>query len=354
MSLCYFVFLIIASIFHQSQHLLTMALSVKLSRIELIFVFLCTLTMNIVFKKKASKKHTLGTFKKHIFMIFNQNKLYKNVIGVFFPGKKLQVARIENGAMVSFVDKEINNRETEEYILNEIISTIEQVFNPSVCAIGIGVPSLVDVKKGIVYKATNVPSWHKVHIKDILESRFQVPVNVNNDANCFALGEKYFGLALDYEHIAGITLGAGFGVGIIINSRLYSGNNCGAGEFSSIPYRNHDYEYYCSTAFFDEKYGIPFKVWLKRAQKKDKVAIAIFEQYGYDLGNAIKAILYAIDPQVVVIGGQISEAYPFFKEAMMQNVQTFIYQNTVDNIKIFKSEESNIATYGAAALCFEY
>ena len=176
-------------------------------------------------------------------MLFNQEKLYKNVIGVFFAGRKLQVARIENGVLTCIIDKEVNNRETEEYIINEIIVAIEQVMITDIYAIGIGVPSLVDVKKGIVYKAANVPSWRKVHIKDILENRFQLPVFVNNDANCFAIGEKHFGIAREYEHIAGITLGAGFGVGIIINSRLYSGNNCGAGEFSSIPYKHHDYEF---------------------------------------------------------------------------------------------------------------
>jgi glucokinase len=303
--------------------------------------------LSTLIKKKLTQSN-------HNIMIFNQDKLYRNVIGVFFAGRKLQVARIENGVLACIIDKEVNNRETEEHIINEIIATIEQVMTSDIYAIGIGVPSLVDVKKGIVYKATNVPSWRKVHIKDILESRFQLPVYVNNDANCFAIGEKYFGIARDFEHIAGITLGAGFGVGIIINSRLYSGNNCGAGEFSSIPYKHHDYEYYCSTAFFDEKYGISFKVWLQRANKNDKVAIAVFEQYGYDLGNAIKAIMYAIDPQAIVIGGQISEAYEYFKDAMLENVQTFIYPNTVENIKILKSEEPNIATFGAAALCFDY
>lgn len=286
-------------------------------------------------------------------MIFSQDKLQKNVIGVIFGGKHLSAARIENGVIADIVHREVNNREAEEVILSEIIHTINSVYTDSVAGIGVGVPSLVDVKHGIVINPTNIPSWHKVHLKDILEEQFNVPVYINNDANCFALGEKYFGVAKDYENIAGITIATGFGVGIIINGKLYSGRNAGAGEFCSIPYRDHDYEYYCSTKYFEEKYGLKNEIVLARAKKKDKIALAIYELFGMDLGNAIKTIMYALDPDAIVIGGIMAEAYDFYKEAMLKTVNSFIYKGTVKNIKIFKSTEANIPVYGAAALCFE-
>lgn len=286
-------------------------------------------------------------------MIFSQDKLQKNVIGVIFGGKHLSAARIENGVIADIVHREVNNREAEEVILSEIIHTINSVYTDSVAGIGVGVPSLVDVKQGIVINPTNIPSWHKVHLKDILEEQFNVPVYINNDANCFALGEKYFGVAKDYENIAGITIATGFGVGIIINGKLYSGRNAGAGEFCSIPYRDHDYEYYCSTKYFEEKYGLKNEILLARAKKKDKIALAIYELFGMDLGNAIKTIMYALDPDAIVIGGIMAEAYDFYKEAMLKTVNSFIYKGTVKNIKIFKSTEANIPVYGAAALCFE-
>lgn len=286
-------------------------------------------------------------------MIYSQDKLQKNVIGVIFGGKHLSAARIENGVIADIVHREVNNREAEEVILSEIIHTINSVYTDSVAGIGVGVPSLVDVKHGIVINPTNIPSWHKVHLKDILEEQFNVPVYINNDANCFALGEKYFGVAKDYENIAGITIATGFGVGIIINGKLYSGRNAGAGEFCSIPYRDHDYEYYCSTKYFEEKYGLKNEILLARAKKKDKIALAIYELFGMDLGNAIKTIMYALDPDAIVIGGIMAEAYDFYKEAMLKTVNSFIYKGTVKNIKIFKSTEANIPVYGAAALCFE-
>lgn len=286
-------------------------------------------------------------------MIFNQAKLYENVIGVIFGGKYLHVGRLENGSITEITRKEINNRESQEVILNEIISTIRKVYNNTVVAIGIGVPSLVNLKKGIVFKPTNIPSWSKVHLKDILEENFKVPIYVNNDANCFALGEKYFGVAKDFENVAGITIGTGLGVGIIINSKLYSGRNSGAGEFCSVPYKEYDYEYYCSSKYFEEKYGLKYDVLINRARKKDKIALAIFELFGIDLGNLIKTIIYTLDPDAIIIGGRISEAYVYFKESMFKTVKTFIYKTSIDHIKILQSKESDISIYGAAALCFE-
>lgn len=293
------------------------------------------------------------TFFQRYDMIFSQDRLQKNVIGVIFGGKHISAARIENGTIAAIVQNEINNWGEEEQILSDMIHAICSVYTDSVEGIGIGVPSLVDVKEGIVLNPTNIPSWHKVYLKDILEERFGVPVFINNDANCFALGEKYFGVAKDYENIAGITIGTGFGVGIIINGKLYSGRNAGAGEFCSIPYRDYDYEYYCSGKYFEQKYGLKSDILLSRARNSDKIALAIYELFGVDLGNAIKTIIYVLDPDAIVIGGRLAEAYEFFKESMLKTVKSFIYKDSLKHLKILHSTESHISIYGAAALCFE-
>lgn len=79
-------------------------------------------------------------------------------------------------------------------------------------AIGIGVPSVVDREKGIVYNVVNIPHWEEVHLKEILEACFSVPVYVDNDANCFALGERIFGEGKTVDNFVGLTLGTGLGV----------------------------------------------------------------------------------------------------------------------------------------------
>lgn len=123
---------------------------------------------------------------------------------------------------------------------------------PEVAGIGVGVPSVVDSEEGIVYNVANIPSWAEVPLKRLLQERFSVPVYINNDSNCFALGVKLFGEGRKYRNLVGMTIGTGVGTGIIINGELYSGQNTGAGEIGSLPYLSHDFEHYCSSGFLSD------------------------------------------------------------------------------------------------------
>ena len=117
-------------------------------------------------------------------------------------------------------------------------------------AIGIGVPSVVDTHTGIVYDVQNIPSWKEVAIAQKMQELYKLPVLVNNDANCFALGEYHFGKGKGTKSMVGVTIGTGIGAGIIINGKLYCGPNCGAGEFGMIGYLDKVVEYYASGQFF--------------------------------------------------------------------------------------------------------
>lgn len=286
-------------------------------------------------------------------MIFTGDKEDSAFLGVNMSGRYIQVGRVKGETIEQQVTRKINNREEEDVILRELISTIEEVMTPDVDSIGIGVPSVVDVKQGIVYKVVNIPSWRKVHLKSILEQHFGVSVYVNNNANCFSVGEKYFGKGFSFENMVGLIIGTGLGAGIVLNGHLYSGNNCVAGEFGLIPYKEHDYEYYCSEGYFDEKYGIKAEALLERAVDGDKIALAIFEQFGHDVGNIIKTVMYSVDPDLIVIGGALSKAFPYFEKTMWEQVRTFFYREAVDKLKIVQTETPDIAILGAVALCLD-
>ncbi len=275
------------------------------------------------------------------------------VIGVSISGKVLVAGKVKEGKIENSISRRINNKASENEVLAEVFDIINEVKDNEVAGIGIGVPSLVDVEKGIVYRVQNIPSWREVHIREILESHFGMKVYVNNDANCFAIGEMYFGKTSGYENSVGLILGAGVGAGIIFKGHLYSGTNCGAGEFGDIPYRNENYEFYLNDAYFEYKYGLSAYTLLKRANKKDKIALAIFEQYGYDLGNLIKTVLFSVDPEIVVIGGSLSKAFPYFEKSMTEKMTTFPYKHAVNKLKVVASEQEDIAVLGAAALYFD-
>ena len=274
-------------------------------------------------------------------------------VGVYLGGKNLRVGRVRNNVVEASLALDIDNHNSEEVILKEIMEAIDQVFNEDVGGIGFGVPSLVDVSKGIVYNVEHIPSWHEVHLGDLLSDRYKVGVYVNNDANCFAIGEKYFGKAKKYANVVGMVAGVGLGCGVITDNRLYSGTNCGAGEFGCIPYRDHNYEHYCTTQYFESKYGLKPDVLFRRAKKQDKIALAILEQFGFDFGQAIKTVLYAYDPECIVIGGNVSRFFPYFEEFMWKVVRKFQYEKTVEKLKIEVSDQPDIAVLGAAALYYD-
>lgn len=276
-----------------------------------------------------------------------------SVLGADLGATKIGVGRIEGGRIIKIYHGDITAQAAEGHILEEIIQSIENVFDSSVKGIGVGVPSLVDVEKGIVYDVQNIPSWKKVPLKDILEDRFHTPVYVNNDANCFAVGEKYFGKGKEFRNLAGVTLGSGFGTGLIIDDRLYSGVNCGAGEFGSIPYLDKIYEYYCSGQFFLGEYGIKGEEIFNKAEQRDVKALNIFMQFGKHVGNAVKAILFAVDPEAVIFGGSISRSFRHFQESMWESLFEFPYKHAIDRLRILATDQTQISILGAAALYYD-
>jgi len=199
----------------------------------------------------------------------------------------------------------------ENVVLEQIEELIRQVMNPSVTGIGIGVPSVVDVEKGIVYNVTNIPSWVEVHLKDYMESKFGLPVFVNNDANCFALGEHRYRCTEGnvFQNMLGVTLGTGVGAGVVIDNRLYSGSNTGAGEIGCLPYLEYTLEDYCGSPFFVRCHQTTGKEALELARKGDEKALKIWEEYGKHMGVAVKIILYAYDPDAIVFGGSLANAH---------------------------------------------
>ena len=275
------------------------------------------------------------------------------VIGVFLGGKTLKAGRVYNNQVENPINLEIDNTASEEHILEQLIDAISRVYSPEVAGIGVGVPSLVDVREGIVYNVEHIPSWRRVHLTDILKKHFSTGIYVNNDANCFAIGEKYFGKGWKYRNMVGIVSRVGLGAGIIADDRLYSGRNCGAGEFGYIPYKDHNFEHYCTTSYFEIKYGIKPNALYTRAQKQDKIALAVLEQFGVDFGNFIQTILFAVDPELIVIGGNLASFFPYFESSLWKTVQKFPYEQTIERLRIETSDNPDIEVLGAGALYFD-
>jgi len=276
-----------------------------------------------------------------------------SVIGVDLGGTNVSAGRISGTRITESVTREIEAHSTTTVIIDQILTAIETVHGKSAAGIGVGVPSLVDLDNGVVFDVQNIPSWKKVPLKGIIEEHFDLPVYINNDANCFAVGERYFGKGRQYSNMVGITLGTGIGAGIIINGRLYSGSNCGAGEFGSLPYRDGTLEDFCSSKFFGQCYNTTGSDLYMKAAQGTEEALRIFEEYGSHVGEAVKSILYAVDPEAVIFGGSISRSFEYFISGLREKLKSFPYKRTVENLVLDKTGNHNSALLGAAALYLE-
>ena len=271
----------------------------------------------------------------------------KEVIGIDLGGTTIKVGRVGNESIEEIAVSPTPKTDNAM----EVVEAISKVVTDNTSAIGIGIPSVIDVEKGIVYDVMNIPSWREVPIKSLLEEKLKLPVFVNNDANCFAIGEKIYGEGKDFQHFVGVTLGTGLGAGIIQNERLLKDANCGSGEFCVVPYRDSNYEDYCSSFFFS-KYDTNGKELYEKMKNGDQDAKKIFDEFGFHMANLVKLIVASIDPQMVVFGGAISRSFDLFKDAMFKEMMNFEYANSMKKLEVRVSSIENQGIYGAAALCY--
>ena len=119
----------------------------------------------------------------------------RTVIGIDLGATKIKVGKVVGNKIIKASSNFIP--ESGQYDADSVVEvlkkTISDVFTKDVEGIGLGIPSVLDRKHGIVYDVQNIPSWKEVHLKKILEKYFKVPVFIDNDANCFAIGEKLYG-----------------------------------------------------------------------------------------------------------------------------------------------------------------
>lgn len=275
----------------------------------------------------------------------------ENILGIDIGGTSIVGGRIEGNIIAKQITVDTCALEGGDKTLDILKEVIRKLKTPETRAIGIGVPSVVDRVKGIVYNVQNIKNWDEVHLKSLLEADFGLPVYIDNDANCFAYGEKIYGKGKDFQNFVGITLGTGVGGGIIQDNHLLYDSNCGSGEFGEVPYLDSILEEYCGSRFFTRIAGYSgYEVALK-AREGDNESIKIFNEYGKHLSVLVKIVLLILDPQAIIFGGSIAKSFDLFEDAIYEHLKDFPYPKSVEKIQILKSDLHQIGILGAGALC---
>lgn len=273
-------------------------------------------------------------------------------LGIDIGGTNLCLGLVRDGRISDrFSAPSFARGDSMEQTLDYLSAQIDKILHPETKRIGIGVPSVVDVKRGIVYDTQNIPSWKEVPLKAHLEAKYSLPVAINNDANCFAMGA--YGTYPENERpevLVGITLGTGVGMGIVDHGVLFCGVNCGAGELGCLPYRGSIIEDFTSKKFFADK---PWDAQgtAEAALTGNRGAIAIYEDFGRHMGALICDVMFAYDPSHIAIGGGIAHAWPLFRPAMEDYLKrNFPYRKALERIVIQPKVEEDIQLIGASLI----
>ncbi len=225
----------------------------------------------------------------------------------------------------------------KEKVIRVIAENIKRLFTQEVKGIGIGMPGPIDYKRGIVSFTANLSGdWKNLDLKKPLEKEFKVPVVFDNDANCFALAESRFGAAKGLKYVVGLTLGTGFGSGVIIDGEIYhgagfaseighmtvdlDGSKCGCGNRGCL-------EVYVSGPAISRRYkkltGVkktPIEIEKESYSKniKSNPALKVIQETGKYLGIGLANVCNILNPEMVVLGGGVAKTKTLYKPAICE------------------------------------
>ena len=302
----------------------------------------------------------------------------KFIVGVDIGGTKINVV-LFRGAKVMYKDKQPTETQNLQKLMDQLESMISSVISPlrrkEILGIGCGIAGALDLEKGQILKAPNLPVINGFKIREWLSKKFHREVFIDNDTRSFLRGEHLWGAGKGYKNLVGLTLGTGVGGGIIIDGKIINGANDAAGEIGHMIIKseirppsaklgrgrgNSKLE----TNDFEELAGaralknFGFSDSLKAynlARKGDKNAREAFEKVGEYLGISLANIVNILDPQAIIIGGGLTGAEKFILPQARKTMKKLITSpKAAEGVLILLSKLGEDAgAMGAAALLLE-
>jgi glucokinase len=292
----------------------------------------------------------------------------KIIIGVDLGGTKIMTGAITCQGIVLGTPVKVptGGNDPAEVIVKKITDSIEKILNDlnqtisDLIGIGIGSTGPLDSETGKILECPQLPNMHFFNLRDAISKPFGVPVRINNDANCLIYGECIFGVAADKTNVVGFTLGTGIGCAVVLDKKILNGSTGTAAEIWPSPYKSGMIEDYISGAGVARMYksisGVEkssYEVY-NLALGGDKKALQTWYEFGAHLAVPIAWSVNLIDPELVVIGGSIAAAYPFFKTSMEENLRKWICPSPAEKTKVVLAKLGDHAGFiGAACLMID-
>ena len=306
-------------------------------------------------------------------------------VGLNFAGEILQrkIVRPEN----------IGIEETIEKITDEInqIEKLKDFTGRRLLGIGVGISGLIDTKNGMVLYCPNISGWENIPLGGELQKRLGAQVIIDDTVRCMALSEARYGSARALLNFLYIYIGDGVGAGIMLDGRFYRGKHGIAGEFGHITVKQNGPQCNCGNRGCLEASvsmnhiinrveeslasGVYSKLQEHRldrhsrlsdgeltledinkaAAEGDKLSNMVISEVGQDIGTGIADLINIFDPGVIVLGGEVVEA---FGDLLIDEVKRTVVLKSLHPIssrtKIIKNLVKDFsAAIGAATLAIE-
>jgi glucokinase len=243
-------------------------------------------------------------------------------LAIDLGGHTISAALVEHGALREIIEENTHPSRELVPVTRQIREILEKFGTPEI-PLGIGVPGFLDSPREVLRSSPNFPTWRDVPLREFWQRELGRKVLVENDANCYALGEGFAGEARGMKDYVVFTLGTGIGGGLVSGGRLITGSH-GMGSESGHIWTNH--QGFCAggcagkghlealagadgIAKVAKNLGLPQDVktfWTLR--EKDPRAFQAWETILTHLAGAIASVMHLLDPQVVILGGGISKA----------------------------------------------
>lgn len=281
-------------------------------------------------------------------------------------------------------DTHIDDDELSGKIYENARKLIEEykVAEKNIWGIGVTMPGLIDEIQGINHTIKNEKYRN---VRERLVEKFGKMVYVNNDARMQAYGEYIFGKAKGHENAIVINWSWGIGLGMIINGKLYNGSTGFAGELSHTKFKDEGDLCICgkrgcleteassnslvknavkgvqecvvsqlTVAFRDNEHQLHPEDVIKAAKSGDEFAITLLNKIGLALGKGISFTIQLMNPEIIVLGGVISQANRFVLTPIQQSINKYCLDKISSNVKIVVSENwERAGLLGVSAMLFQ-
>lgn len=271
-------------------------------------------------------------------------------------------------------------------ILNQMTGLADQLLTTEpkskIVGIGLGAPGPLDPAAGLMIAPPTLPGWQDVPVARLLSDRLGHPVALDNDANMAALGEWRFGAGRGHSHVLFITVSTGIGGGLVSDGKIFQGRRGLAVEIGHMAISETGPRCFCGSvgcfealasgtalghfgaaaaalpggaliAQLQAEEGRPgARAVVEAARRGDAVAQSLIDQEARWLGVGITNLLHLYSPDVVVIGGGLSNAFDLLHGGIVQVVQDRA-MSAYRDVPILRAElGAKAGLVGAAALAF--